>query len=326
MSKADRDNRATIAYFLIGALLLWGGSGTMGAVTTIIGDWDMTMEFGAWQSHATLSLMAQPDGSLTGRWGASEIGDVRFEGTILSFVRTVQWFDKEFIVQYQGTLKDGKLIGTLSGDHGAFPANGARPIPKLPVLGQWLFHYRIAEQDISGRLVVQENVDATLQGTWAANRGEHSISNLSYEDGKLTFLRKTTLGDRSFATTYEGSVHGHTLTGNFGNQQGQWVANAERVGADLIGKWILTTTSEKGTYTRLLTVYSDLAGRYESFGGELPIDRIDINGEQVSFQIEIGFGDRTFVMEFRGMLKNGVLEGELNSSKWKHRVAGTKID
>ncbi len=291
----------------------------------ITGEWEITMEFNGRQSFATLSISKKPDGTLAGKWGSSELSDVKFDGQKLTFVRTMRFGDRESSTNYSGTLKDGKLTGTMSGERGDFAANGTRKKPKLPVLGQWDIKFNVGDRDITSRLIISEKPDGTLEGKWT-EPGEHVISNVKFEDGKLTFTRKSKIDNMEFETTYEGTIDGNKLTGMLKGEMGQWQANGERVWAALVGKWELTVTSERGTRTNLLTIESDLSGRYESFGGEIPVKDLKLEGDQVSFNIEGGFGDRAFKMEFKGKLDGKTLNGQMSSERGTREVTGKKLE
>jgi len=292
----------------------------------ITGDWEITMEFNGRQRFATLSISKKPDGTLAGKWGSSELSDVKFDGSKLTFVRTLRFRDREFSTNYSGTLKDSKLTGTMSGERGDFAANGTRKKPKLPVLGQWDIKFKVGDRDITARLTITQKLDGTLEGKWVEEPGEHVISNVKFEDGKLTFTRKSKIGELEFETTYEGTIDGNKLTGMLKGEMGQWQANGERVWAALIGKWELTITSERGTRTNLLTIESDLSGRYESFGGEIPVKDLKLEGDQVSFNIEVGFGDRAFKMEFKGKLDGKTLNGQMSSERGTREVTGKRVE
>lgn len=296
------------------------------AAEEVTGEWEMTMDFGGRQSFATLAISRNTDGSLSGKWGSNELSNVKFDGQRLTFVRTIRMGDQEFTMNYTGTLKDGKIIGIMSSDRGEFGADGARVKPKSAALGQWDMQYKVGDRDVTGRLAVSEKSDGTLEGKWISEQGEHTISNVKFQNGKLTFDRTSKFGDRQWESSFEGTVEGNKLTGAFKSQRGDMPAGGERFGAPAIGKWELTTTSDRGTRTRTLTIYPDLTGRYESFGGEIPIKDLKLEGIQMTFAIEMGFGDRTFTMDFKGELKGKTLTGEITSSRGTSEVSGKKLE
>jgi hypothetical protein len=292
------------------------------AADEITGDWDIHMDFGGRQSLASLSIAQKSDGTLRGWWGAGEVADIRFDNSMLTFVRTVRWGDKGFTLNYQGTLRDGRLIGMLFNDRGEFSANGVRPQPKSPVLGQWRVAMGPGDQAL---LTVSEKLDGTLHGMWTQQGRELPLAEVTYENSRLTFVYEASRGDHKRVSTFAGTISGHILKGQFVYRADEGPVRAKRIGADLIGKWLLTSSSDWGTRTRLLTVYGDLTGRYESFGGELPIDAIEVDGDQISVHIEMSFGDRTFVTDYQATLKTGQLEGELTTSKGMRTLTGKRM-
>jgi hypothetical protein len=296
------------------------------AADEITGVWEITMEFNGRKSFAMLSVSRKEDGTLAGKWGRDEqLSDVKFQDGKLTFVRTVGPADRQFTMSYEGTLKDGRLEGTLSSDWGELAAVGARPKPKPPVLGHWDVDFTVGDRDINAGLSISEKPDGTLVGKWTGEQGEHVISNVKLRDGKLTFTRKSKINDFEFETYYEGLVKGHKLTGMFKNEMGQWQVNGNRVGAPLVGEWDLTTVSDWGTRKTVMKVFPDLTGRYEFFGSEIPMKDVKLEGDQVTFVLEMGFGDEPFQIDFKGKLDGAALKGEFTSSRGTVEVTGQKV-
>jgi len=312
--------------FLVLILALVGWAPPVLAAEDITGDWEITMDFGGRQSFAALSISKKADGTFAGKWGSAELSDVKFDGQKLTFVRIIRMQDNEFRMNYEGTLQDGKLAGKFTSDRGEFAANGARTKPRPAVLGQWDLSYKIGDRDVTAKLSISQLPDGTLDARWTSGFGESVVSNVKFQDGKLSFARQSKFGDREFTSTFEGVVSGHKLTGTIKSDRGEIAVNGQRVGAALVGKWELTSTSGQGPRTRLLTVYGDLTGRYEIFGAEIPIKEIKLEGDQVTFNIETGFGDQTFTMEFKGKLDGNTLSGQLTTPNGTRDLTGKKVE
>jgi len=315
--------------YLIGAVLITLAIGipqAFAAAEEITGDWELTMDFNGMQTFATLSITKKPDDTLTGKWGSSDLSNVKFDGQKLTFARTLRMRDQEFTMDFSGTLKDGKLTGNLSSDRGDTPVTGARKKPKPPVLGQWELKYQIADQDVTTRLVVSQKPDGTPEAKWTSNIAQSVVSNVKIQEDKLTLSRKTTFNDTAFESTFEGTVKDHKLTGTIKSEMGEVAVAGQRIGIALIGKWELTRTTEQGTRTNLLTIDTDLTGRYESFGGEIPIKDLKLDGDQVSFKTEMGFGDQTFVTEFKAKLDGKTLKGQSVSERGTNELTGKKVE
>jgi len=291
----------------------------------ITGEWEMTMEFGGRQTFATLTITKNPDGTLAGKWGRDDLSNVKFDGQKLTFDRTVHWGDREFTLNYAGTLKDGKLTGTLSSDNGEFPVNGAKAKPKPPVLGVWDLAYSIGDRDVTAKLTVSQKPDGTLDAKWASQMGESAISNVKAEGNKITFDRTVKFNDREFKMTFEGMAQGDKLTGVSKSDMGEIPVTGTRFGSALIGKWELTMEIDQGPRTSTLTIYPDLTGRQEFFGGETPIKDLKLEGDQVTYVLELAFGDQTFVINYKLKLQGKTLTGQSSSERGTTEITGKKL-
>jgi hypothetical protein len=186
--------------------------------------------------------------------------------------------------------------------------------------------YKIGDRDVTGRLALSQKPDGGLEGKWTSERGESTISNVKSQDAKLTFDRTSNFNGNEFKSSFEGTVQGDKLTGVFKSERGEIPATGQRFGAAIIGDWELTITSEQGTRTSMLMVYPDVTGRLEFFGGEIPIKNLKFEGDQLTFAIEMGFGDQTFTMDFKGKVDGKTLKGQMTSSRGTSEVAGKKIE
>jgi hypothetical protein len=299
------------------------------AADDITGTWEMTMDFGGRPSFAQVSIARGADGGLTGKWGGNDLAEVKFADSKLTFVRTIRMPGdqaQEFKLKYEGTLKDGKIEGKLIGDQGEFAANGARVKARPAILGQWDLAYKIQDRDIKAVLSVTQKPDGALDAKWTSNIGEHVVSDVKFADGKLTFSRKTKINDMEIESTFEGTATGNTLAGKMKSQMGEIDIPGQRVGGSLIGKWALTSTSEQGTFTQNLTVFPDMTARYQFFDGEIPVKDLKLDNNQVTFTIEMGFGDQTFEMKFKGTLAGKDLNGEFDTSNGKIKATAKKIE
>jgi hypothetical protein len=295
------------------------------AAEAVTGAWEIAMDFNGQKTFATLVISAKSDGTFTGMWGRNTLLDVKFDGQKLTFTRTIKLQDQEFTAKGEATLNDGRLVGTISSDRGQIPAVGTRVKPKSAILGVWEFKYKMGERDIAAKLALTQTQDGALAGTWTSATGEHTVSNVEFKDNTLAFARKSKINDREFESTYTGTLKDHTLTGKIKSQRGEIEANATRVGAALIGTWELATTSDQGTRTSTLTIYGDMTGRYERFGGEIPIKDLKLEGNEVTFAVDMRFGDQSSTLTFKGTLDGAALKGETTSPRGARQVTGKKL-
>ncbi|MBP8305022.1 MAG: hypothetical protein KBE04_12955 [Phycisphaerae bacterium] len=319
----------TVLWSCVLALAVGMGSPQVwAAAEDVVGEWQITQDFQGRPMVSTLAITKNADGTLAGQWGSAPLSNVKFQDGKLTFVRTIRFGDQEFSMNYTGTLKDGKLTGTLATEQGDMPAQAVRKKVKSPVLGQWDLKFSVMDREINAKLAVSEKPDGTLECLWTEPEGQHTLSNVKFQDGKLTFLRKSKLPEiDEFQGTFEGTVKGNAITGVLKHgEMGDFPVQGNRAGAALIGKWDLTTTSEFGAMPGRMVVEGDLSGIYESFGGETPMKELKLEGDQVTFKVEMGFGDQTFPMNFKGKIDGNTLKGQMGSEMGTSEVTGKKAD
>jgi len=331
--KKQTSLKAVLYYSLLIAVVLsaqvWGQESTRpgrSGRSGLYGDWQVKVDFNGRQSESILSFSRDSEGNQTGQWisfqGVSELKEVKFEEENLSFVRESQNREGETTTsKFTGTIKEGKISGTLSSDRGESKLEGTRS-PRVPrAAGNWEMKQKMGEREITGTLVIKADKEGNLTGEWKSERGEHKITDLAYERGKVTFKRKSKMDDREWESTFEGNIEGDTLTGVFKSEQGEITAEGKLAGAALIGTWNLEVASERGDRKQRLIVNPDMSGLY----GALPLEKVNLEGDKVNFKAVMKFRDQEFEMSFEGKLEESKLTGELTTSRGSQKVTGTKV-
>ena len=310
-----------LALLVYVALLAPASAGT--TEKSILGDWQITMDFDGRQIESFLSFSRDKDGKLTGQWISfwlSELSDIKYEDSHLSFAQVRRFGDNEFRSTFSGTVEGNKLSGTVISNRGESKVEGKR-LRRMPMaVGTWQLNYNIGDREINSTLVIKADENNKLSADWQSQRGENEITDVMFKAGKLTFNRTSKYQDRQRQSSFEGTVKGHKLTGTIKSERGEIELEGRREGGALIGKWDLELTSDRGARKQVLQVNPDLSGRY----GSSEIKKIDLQGKQVSFNIERRFGDREFEISFKGTLSGKKLTGELTTSRGSQTVVGQK--
>ena len=292
----------------------------------LYGDWNVKMEFNGRQMDSILSFSRDQEGNLTGQWisfmGVNALKDIKFEEGKLTFARVSQNRDgQSSTTTFKGTIEEGKLSGTLSSERGETALTGVRA-PRLPrAAGIWDLKTKRADRESTATLTLGVDKEGKLTGQWKTERGELAVSDVQYEQGKLTFKAKSTNPDRAYEATFDGTVERDALTGTMKSERGESAVTGTRQGAALIGTWNLESVTERGTRQQRLQVNPDLTGLY----GSLPIKKINFQNGVVDFQMVTQFGDQSFEMSFKGKVEENKLTGELTTSRGSQKVTGTKV-
>jgi len=292
----------------------------------LYGDWVVKREFQGRTFETILSFSGDREGNLTGSYisfmGLSELKDVKFEDGKLSFSRTRRGRDGETSTStFTGTIADRVLSGTMKGGRGDYELKGKRS-PRIPrAAGKWELTYSIGEREITSPLIIKADAQGQLTAQAPSERVEHTITDLAYERGELSFKRTTKGQDWQFESTFAGRIEGNSISGAFKSQRGEAPVKGTRIGGAAIGTWNLDVAYDQRTIKQRLRVNPDMSGLY----GSIPVKEISLEGNKLSFKIIMEFGDNTFEIDFSGTLDEGKLTGEQTSSQGTYEVTGTKV-
>lgn len=250
----DKKTALCLGLFLLPLLLSAASAGQ--AKRRITGDWQVKVDFDGQQLPLILSFSEDDDGQIKGElihlWGLGELSDIKHEGDALSFVQHYQSQGQERTAHFTGSVRRGQLSGTYSMDRGDFNAEGVR-LRRMPaVAGEWETKLRSADREIHANLILKADDQRKLTADWKDPRGEQQITNVNFKAGKLTFDRKRKTQDRSWESSFEGKIKGHTLTGSIKSERGDIAVEGKRVGAALVGLWELDITTDSGSRKQLL--------------------------------------------------------------------------
>lgn len=294
-----------------------------GAVT---GNWLLTSDFNGRPVNSLLMLSKDKDGNYQGSWGSfrgiDPIDDLKIKDGNISFTQTNRFRDQEFTMTFAGTVKDGELTGAMVSNRGENTFKGSRIKPLPAIVGVWEFRRQRQDREFISTLIVSQDKDGQFNADWQSQRSNSwEISDVKYEDEKLTFTRKNTDPDRQRETTYTLTAQDDTISGTMMSPGGEREIEGKRLHSDLIGKWELTITSDRGQRKQLLWIRPDMTALY----GSADVGTVSVEDGNISFRYEISFGDRSFENEFTGQLQAGTLTGEMSNSRGSQQVTGQKM-
>lgn len=290
------------------------------------GDWRVKMKVGEMEWESILSFSRGAERQLTGEWislwGVSELKDVTFEDGKLAFTQSRPGRDGETVTsKFAGTIDGRSLTGTLTTPRGEMKIEGART-PWMPrVVGRWEMTLEMGEREVTTTLVVSRKGEEELAVAWESSRVEHTISDVAYERGRLTFRAQSKMGEREWASTFEGTFRGDTCTGTIRSDRGEIPVFGKRLGAAAIGTWNLEVAFGERSAKQRLRILPDLSALY----GSIPVEKVEIADGKVSFKLEQTFGERTFEMEFEGAIEEDRLTGKMTTGMGDGTVKGQKV-
>jgi hypothetical protein len=277
-------------------------------------------------SSSIISFAGNSEGRLIGQWinsrGFTELEDVRFKDNAVTFTQTVQFRKETFKGYFAGTIEGDKLSGTLTHGGNLSKMEGKHS-PMMPLAaGVWDMKFKTKPNESAAILAVKLNKDGSLSAEWQKIEGERKITDVKYEGHKLTFKSTTKIQDAENVCAFEGTIEPKTdtLAGVCKAEGNEMPAEGKRIGAELIGNWILDVAAPWGNSKQRLKVNPDMSGLY----GTTSIDKITLEGDKVTFKVTPEFGRMRFEMNFEGKLDGSKLTGELKNPRGSQTVTGKK--
>jgi hypothetical protein len=322
------ERRAIVKIVLVGVLIVSFALSVQVSGQTrsgrggLYGDWQVKMKFGEREFESILAFSRNQEG-YTGHWisfwGMNELKDVKFEDNKLSFTQVTNYGGEEQTSKFTGTIEQGELSGLLVGDERETEIKGKRA-PRTPRgVGSWEVTIKAGEREFTGTLTTSADQEGNLSGMWKRDRGESKLSDVKYEDRKLTFTRVIEREGNRMEMAFEGTL-GRSLEGVYKGDGWEATATGTRVGAAIMGTWNLDIESERGERKQRLRVNADMSGLY----GSTVIKKISLDGDKVSFKYVLTFNDQDYETSFEGKVAESKLTGELATSRGTSKVTGAR--
>jgi hypothetical protein len=289
----------------------------------LYGDWRIKMKFRDNEFESILAFSRNQEG-YTGQWisfwGVNDLKDVKFEDNKLSFTNITNYGGQERTSKFTGAIEQGELSGLLMSEQGETEIKGKRA-PRTPRgVGSWDMKTTIGETEYPGTLTITADKEGNLGGMWKSSRGEGKLSDVKYQDRKLTFTRVIQRDSGEMVITFEGTLGYTSLEGVFKSDRGEAPTKGTRLGAALIGTWNLDIESERGARKQRLRVNSDLSALY----GSNLVKKVNFDGDKVSFKYVLTFNSQDYEVSFEGKIADSKLTGEVKTDRGTSKVTGTK--
>jgi hypothetical protein len=309
--------------------------------------WERTRGDRVFKSTLRLDLRGgKLTGSYKGRGDAVKIESAKVDGNKVSFQYTRKFNDREFTIKYQGTVTAAGIEGTVefpSRDDGtnSRPWKAERIVAIADILGMWKFKVDGPNGDTLETSIIITNDGDKLAGQYKSRQGERQAKNLTLKDGELSFELSADTDNGSFSVIYKGKPIGNSIKGTlaykFGDNEGttDFVGQREPKGvriADIVGTWKLEVTRENGESSEsTITITADgekLQGRYESPYGEREAKKLQVKGDELSFELSGDTDNGSFLVTYKGKLSGdsfkGTMSFEFGERKGTRKVIGRR--
>lgn len=200
----------------------------------------------------------------------------------------------------------------------AFAADG-------PV-GEWNILVHAEDPPSPATLTIVEE-DGKYSGTAVSDQGLTELSDISYEDGELSF--KIWIEEAGMSIGFTGTIDGDSLEGNFEiPDMGVLLPTTGTRGGGtpaIVGTWKLMVESQLGNNPRDLVVNADKTGTYG--GGDFDdfaISNLEIDGDMVQFDVTLSLQGQDFPSHVTLTLDANKIKGKLDYGFGESTIVGEK--
>jgi len=201
--------------------------------------------------------------------------------------------------------------------------------------GVWEFKSQTQARTSKATMTISKNAEGKLAGIWSGQRGESTLSDISFENGVLKFTQTASFGGQEIKTTYEAKVEGTKLTGKGHGQFGEvpfegTLQGEAKTGADaVVGEWSITVNMPARENIEKLTITKNadgtFAGKWEGRRGESKITNLKFEGGKLSFMRTMDFGGRISETEFSGTVEGDKITGKFSSERGDRDANATRV-
>ena len=141
------------------------------------------------------------------------------------------------------------------------------------VVGEWEFKSQMPARTMTATMTITKNADGKLAGTWSTQCGESTLSDITFEAGKVKFVQTNNFGGQEMKTAYEGAVEAGKIKGTGKGQFGEFtfegaLQGEAKTGADaIVGAWQMSVNMPARENVEKLTITKNadgtLAGKWE---------------------------------------------------------------
>jgi len=195
------------------------------------------------------------------------------------------------------------------------------------IIGEWEMKIEHDGLERFATLSFSRKADGSLEGKW----GSSELSDVIFEDGKLTFTRIVTTRARDFIDKYVGTLEEGRFKGTLSGDLGAFSAKMTRKKAKspVLGQWDMKFNVGEREITGRLTISEKpngtLAGKWEAEFGEHVVSNVKFKNGKLTYTRKSKFGERGWESTFDGTIKGHKLIGAFKSQRGELPATGERV-
>jgi hypothetical protein len=198
-------------------------------------------------------------------------------------------------------------------------AEGVGSASSPQVVGSWEFKSKFESMTADATMTITKNAEGKYAGTWSAQWGESTLSDITVNAGKVKFTQTSNFGGQDMKTTYEGTLANGKIKGTSKSQYGEATFEGTQSGTAkedaLVGEWQINIMIPEREIVDKMTITQSqdgtLAGKWEGMrGGENTITNVKFDAGKLTFTRASKMGGMDFSMTYDGVVTGDTIKGK----------------
>ncbi len=161
------------------------------------------------------------------------------------------------------------------------------------IAGEWNFTSKFEAMTSDATMTITKNAEGKYAGTWSAQWGESTLSDITADANKVKFTQTSNFGGQDMKTSYEGTLANGKLKGVAKGQWGEFTFEGSRGETKgekdpIVGEWQMHIMIPAREIVEKMTITQNadgtLAGKWEAArGGENTISNLKFADGKLTF-------------------------------------------
>ncbi|MFB0524449.1 MAG: hypothetical protein ACETVZ_02845 [Phycisphaerae bacterium] len=202
---------------------------------------------------------------------------------------------------------------------------------KKGIIGDWLLTSQFDDRQMTSILSLSTDKQGQLSGQWISFWGLSELSDIKYEENKLSFVQTGRYRDREYRSEFTGAIKRGKLSGSLSSERGESKVEGERIRPipSAVGTWEMKIKVGEREYSGTLVVKADkerkLTADWQSEMGEHEITDVKLEKNKLTFNRKSKIQDRQWESTFEGTVKGHTLSGTFKSERGETAAEGKRI-
>lgn len=202
------------------------------------------------------------------------------------------------------------------------------------IAGEWNFTSKFEAMTADATMTITKNAEGKYTGTWSAQWGESTLSNITADANKVKFTQTSNFGGQDMKTSYEGTLEGGKLKGAAKGPWGEFTfegtrGETKKQSDPIVGEWQMNIMIPAREIVDKMTITQNqdgsLAGKWEGLrGGENTISNLKFADSSLTFTRTTKMGGNDFSMTFQGTVTGDTIKGAFSSDFGEREITASR--